>query len=93
VKKTTALAAATAAATALALTSCSAYDAAHNHNAPTPVRDWRPPQGWLRIDTPGNFPSAVFACHGKDGIYASMDNSSTVIAVPNDPECTTKAGE
>lgn len=81
------MAVAAAAATLVLLSGCGSYAAAHDFNAPTPARTWQPQGGWIRIETPGNFPSAVFACRGRDGLYASMDSSSTVIAVPDDPEC------
>lgn len=69
------------------LAGCSSYDAAHNYNAPTPVKTWQPPGGWTRIETPGNFPSGVFACHGHDGVYVAMDKSASIIVVGHDSSC------
>jgi len=74
-----------AVAAVLPLAGCSAYDASHNHNAPTPVKDIR--GGWTRIDTPGNFPSVVWRCIGHDGVYVTMDNSSSVEVETSDPNC------
>ncbi len=74
-----------AAAVLALLTGCSAYDAAHNHNAPTPTKEIG--GQWTRIDTPGNFPSVVFRCVGRDGIYEAMDSPTSVEVVANDPRC------
>ena len=68
-------------------TGSSGYDAARNHNAPAPVRQWQPPGGWTRSMTPGNLPSTVFACHGRDGIDDNQDSSSSPFVVADDPEC------
>ena len=81
-----AIAAAAAGAAAL-IAGCGSFDASHDYNAPTPVKTWRPAGGWVRIETPGNFPSAVFACHGTDGVYVAMDNSSSDFVVREDPNC------
>lgn len=43
--------------------------------------------GWTRIETPGNFPNGVFACHGTDGIYQSSDAASSMIVVGHDDNC------
>lgn len=72
-------------ASAIALAGCSAYDAAHNFNAPTPGQVVT--GNWTRIETPGNFPSVVFECVGRDGVYQSMDAASSVEVVPDDPNC------
>lgn len=63
------------------------YVNSHDYNAPTPVRNWSPPTGWTRIETPGNFPNGVFACHGTDGIYQSSDQASSMIVVGHDTNC------
>lgn len=76
-------------AVALGVAGCSnGFHNSHDYNAPTPVRNWAPPNGWTRIETPGNFPNAVFACHGTDGIYQSSDNASSMIVVGHDGNCT-----
>ena len=72
---------------AVTLTGCGAYNASHDYNAPTPVKIWRPAGGWTRIETPGNFPSGVFACHGTDGVYVTMDNSASFNVVRDDANC------
>jgi len=73
---------------AVAAAGCSnGYHNSHDFNAPTPVRTWQPPDGWTRIETPGNFPNAVFACHGTDGIYQSSDSASSMIVVGHDTNC------
>lgn len=75
-----------AAAAVLPLAGCGSYEAAHDFNAPTPARIF--PGHWTRIETPGNFPSLVFECHGSDGVYAAMDNASSAFVVRDDPNCT-----
>jgi len=39
-----------------------------------------------QIET-GNFPSVAWRCIGPDGIYVTMDTSSSVEVEPNDPNC------
>ncbi len=70
----------------VALGGCSAFRASHEFNAPTPTKIF--PGHWTRIETPGNFPSLIFECHGTDGVYAAMDNSSSAFVVREDPNCT-----
>lgn len=67
------------------LAGCGAYAAAHDFNAPTPARII--PGNWARIETPGNFPSVVFECLGKDGIYQTQDQYSSVQVIAGDPNC------
>jgi hypothetical protein len=74
-----------AAASLPLLAGCGAYAASHDYNAPTPAKIF--PGDWTRIETPGNFPSMVFECHGRDGVYDNQDSSSSPFVVPNDPEC------
>lgn len=83
--RTAAAVAVIAAAAAIPLAGCSAYSAAHDYNAPTPSRVI--PGDWTRIETPGNFPSVVWECVGRDGIYVNMDTASSAWVVADDPNC------
>lgn len=80
-----ALAAAAALVAIPVLAGCGSYNAAHDYNAPTPSKIF--PGDWTRIETPGNFPSLVFECHGTDGVYVAMDASSSAFVVRDDPNC------
>ena len=70
---------------ALALTGCGSYAAAHDHNLPTPAREFRGVP--VRIDTPGNFPSVVLVCREGDGVYVAQDTGSSPFVVRADPAC------
>lgn len=76
-----------AAVLALLLGGCGAYDEANSHNQPitTGTPDLR--LSWQRVDSPPNYPTIVFACHGADGIYIAQDSGTTAFVVPDDPEC------
>jgi len=80
------IALAVAAAASLPLMAgCSSWNAAHNYNAPTPASVI--PGHWTRIETPGSFPSMVWECVGRDGVYDNQDSSSSPFVLANDPRC------
>ena len=76
---------AVAVSTAVSTAACGSYGESHDHNAAPPAYDIRPT--WVRIDSPGNYHTIIFACHGKDGIYLTIADNNSATVVANDPEC------
>lgn len=79
--------AAAVAVSALALTGCSSYAAAHNHNAPTAQNDPDGGRVWHYINSPGSFQTIVYTCIGTEGFYETQDNAYPIVIVPQDPHC------
>ena len=72
--------------TAISISACGAsWNAAHNHNAPTPTGGDQPAWHWLR--SPGSFQTIIYACIGTEGYYETQDNSYPIVIVPQDPLC------
>ena len=74
-------------ALALALAGCGAVSEANLHNLPDPPGSSDLKLSWQRVETPANYPTIVWACHGRDGIYIDQDSANSAEVVPNDPEC------
>ena len=72
-------------ALALSLSACGAYGEAHNYNAPAPGTNIVP--DWTRIETPYHYSTIIHTCYGKDGLYDTLANDSSVEVIPNDPTC------
>lgn len=70
---------------AVTLTACGAVSESTGHNLPDNMRDVK--YHWVRIDSPGNYPTSVRACHNGEGFYLSQDTGSSIEVVPNDPNC------
>lgn len=70
---------------ACALAACSSWNAAHNHNAPTPAQDVR--LHWVWLESPGSFDTIIFACHGNVGLYETQDSNLPFRAIANDSNC------
>lgn len=71
----------------IGIAGCGAYSEANNYNLPDPPRSTDLRLTWQRIETPANYPTIVWACHGRDGIYIDQDAANSVEVVPNDPAC------
>lgn len=70
----------------LALTACGqSYANAHDYNAPTPAKTIV--LNWTRLESPGSFPSIIWACFHGSGVYQNQDAGNTTTVLPHDPNC------
>jgi hypothetical protein len=69
----------------LCLAGCGAFGEAHNYNAPPPYKNYV--LHWVRLESPGNYHTIIFACHNADGIYLDQSDNNSVTVTANDPNC------
>lgn len=67
----------------LTLVSCGAFNEANNYKTPDPSNNAK--LHWVRLDTPSNYETIIYACLGTDAIFIGQSSGMTVSTY--DPNC------
>lgn len=74
---------ASSAAAVLALAGCGAFNEANSYKTPDPANNAQ--AHWVRLDTPSNYETVIWACLGQDAVFIGQSSGLTVSTY--DPNC------
>lgn len=68
---------------AVVLAGCGGFSEANNYKTPDPKNNST--AHWIRIDTPSNYETVIWACVGQDAVFIGQSSGLTVSTY--DPNC------